>query len=1262
MNKMLVLTTAVLILATMAAAAPTEHQGLRILPAPGKTTIDGRADDWDLTGGIFICDDPETQRDKFAVWFHAMYDAQNLYVLARWVDPTPLNNPGVTIADHGFQGDCLQFRTLTAAGTPEEVGNHFTCWRGKDSKDVIKIEKGLKFDKGVTDDAKKEGARQAFQVDADGKGYVQEIAIPWKFVTKDGQAPKAGTVMTMTVEPNFTIGASGRMTIKDLFKPGLAPDRVFTFMGSGCWGPATLEAKGKVAPQPCRLADAREFPVKMEKGVPAVDWTGLVKSKELPGFKDIEFTMPEDGYISLNINDAGGKVVRQLLTCNFMPKGKRKVRWDGLTTWSWTRPGTPVPPGEYAWSALWHKGIGLRLAGWAHNAGRAPWDDGTGTSNWGGDHGVPVACAAEGEMVYLGWSGAEAGQAVVGADLAGNVKFRNTRFSMTGVTHVAADGGVFYGAARGDTIYRLDAKTGAYSMWEGAETCDLAVKKLMADTPGKPEKCDGLDARGGKLYLAFTSDNCVAVVDAKSGRLLKTVTVPSPGNLKAAGDTLVYVVSGGKAVVALDPVGGQARTFVDGLSSASAVAVDKDGKVYVAVRDPDNQVKVYDASGKETLAIGRKGGRALAGKWTPDGMAFAAGLAVDGEGKLWVAEADPWPKRISTWDSKTGRFIKEYFGPTMYGANGGAVDPLDPTVMVGHGCEWKIDPKTGRDACVAVITRDGMSNSRFGIGAGGRLYLAVASNWAFDTGPVIIYERVGEGEYKTRAAFTYEIDPKDKKVLKTLYWADENGDGLRQESEITSVPGQVRVSGWYMYMTPDLAFYAGDRQLKVAGFTSCGAPKYDLAGPTKMPARALGSADGRLALQWGEYGVDHSRYACYDLASGKVLWNYPDNFVGVHGSHNACPPAVGMIRGSFDPCGAARLPEPIGNVWVIPTNVGEWHILTEGGFYLTRLFQPDPLKVEWPREAVPGAILDNCPCGSGGEDFGGSIACTKDGKLYVQAGKTAFWNVEVVGLETVKAMKGGKVKIADADAKRAEAIRVAQVQAAVGTRRMAVKKMTPAFTGDFDKDFKNAEIVQYKKQDDAAVRSAAAWDDANLYLAWDVRDKTPWQNAAGLPEFIYCKGDSVDFQVGADPKADKNRGDAAQGDLRLAIGNFKGTPTAVLFRKVAKDRKNRKVFSSGVVKEYPMDSVAVAEGAKIEVKKFGDRYVVEAAIPLAALDFRPSDGLTLRGDFGALHGDAGGQDTVLRTYWNNQHTGIVNDEVFELQMEPKNWGEFIFKQ
>ena len=106
--------------------------------------------------------------------------------------------------------------------------------------------------------------------------------------------------------------------------------------------------------------------------------------------------------------------------------------------------------------------------------------------------------------------------------------------------------------------------------------------------------------------------------------------------------------------------------------------------------------------------IGRAGGRALLGKWTPDGLRFINGLAVDAEGKLWVAEADGAPKRVSVWNASDGTLVQEFFGPSGYGALGGAINPHDPNVMVGQGCEWRLDPKTGQAACLGVITRDGM--------------------------------------------------------------------------------------------------------------------------------------------------------------------------------------------------------------------------------------------------------------------------------------------------------------------------------------------------------------------------------------------------------------------------------------------------------------------------------------------------------------------------------------------------------------------------
>src|SRR4051812_40950689 len=81
------------VLTRTARATQTENLGLRVLPA-ADVKVDGGSDDWDLTGGVFVCDDVENTRDRFGVWVHAMYDAQNLYVLAHFIDPTPMNNPG----------------------------------------------------------------------------------------------------------------------------------------------------------------------------------------------------------------------------------------------------------------------------------------------------------------------------------------------------------------------------------------------------------------------------------------------------------------------------------------------------------------------------------------------------------------------------------------------------------------------------------------------------------------------------------------------------------------------------------------------------------------------------------------------------------------------------------------------------------------------------------------------------------------------------------------------------------------------------------------------------------------------------------------------------------------------------------------------------------------------------------------------------------------------------------------------------------------
>lgn len=1259
----------VLSLATLARATETENLGIAIVPAPAAVKIDGQINDWDLSGSIFACGDVETQRDKFAMWFSAMYDKENVYLLARWKDYTPMNNPGSTTGDMGFQGDCLQFRFIANPGTPNERASHWTCWKGTDGRDVMDAHFGLFGGTRSTyvhdvKDAKAQGAQQAMVADGDGKGYVQEISIPWKLLADGGPVPAAGGTIVITLEPNFTIGTTGRMSIKDIFRAGIQLDKVFTFQSFSNWGVGTLEAKGQVTPRVVRLADNREFAVRMDNGQPVVDWTGVIKSRELPGFKTIAFAMPEDGYVSLNIKDKEGQVVRQLLNCAFYTKGNHEVKWDGLGTPSFRTPAQPVAAGAYTSQAIYHTGIGLRLRGFACNGGSAPWDA-TPQSNWGGDHGVPVTAATDGQKVYLGWSGAEAGKAILACDLKGNVQWHNTRGGIGGAQLVAVDKGIVY-VQNGKSVYRLDSKQGGYSAWAGTDSPDLAYKPLYDGAPDA--EASGMVAGGGKVYIAFAKADTLIIVDGSTGKLVKKVQLTAPSQLAFTADGKLLAISQGTAVVSVDAESAQAKPLISGLSDARGLAIDKAGQIYVAVRGEDNQVKVFSPDGKPVAEIGRKGGRPALGAWIADGMLNVAGIVVDSQNQLWVTEETETPKRVAVWDTTTGKLLKEFFGPTHYGASGGAILPADPNIMVGEGCEWKLDPTTGRGICTGVYEHELAGFARFATGSNGKTYLVTAGGRG--SAHISIQERIGEGVYKLRATINNGPQPKTKEDKAAMtFWADANDDQRVQPGEQSTIDGFVQLTGYIgitHYVNTDLTLYGsnsagGPMRVKVASFTACNAPKYDVQNAQSVPAWGLASPDNRYVLEWGSIGKAEY-FRCFDIGTKQLRWTYPNTFSGVHGSHYAPGPETGLLRGVLGIVGTAKLPDPIGFIWGLNSNVGEWYLFTQDGFFVTTLFQSDPMKVQWPEKAVPGAILDNCPPGLGGEDFGGSLQQGTDGKVYVQAGKTGLWNVEVTGLDTIKPISGGTaITVSDADLKEAQGFYDRQLQAAIGTRSLTIKKATVKFTGNPSADFPKGDPARYQKSEDNAAITFAAWDDQNLYLAWDVKDNTPWTNGATEAAQLYLSGDTVDFQLGTDPAAKKDRAEPVLGDLRLSIGNFKGKPTAVLYRKVASDKSHAMTFSSGVVKEYVMDSVVVLPDPQITVKPGKSGYVVEAAVTLSDLGLKPADGLTLRGDFGVTFGDLNGQRTRIRSYWNNQQTGIVDDAVFELKLEPKNWGELMFK-
>jgi hypothetical protein len=84
--------------------------------------------------------------------------------------------------------------------------------------------------------------------------------------------------------------------------------------------------------------------------------------------------------------------------------------------------------------------------------------------------------------------------------------------------------------------------------------------------------------------------------------------------------------------------------------------------------------------------------------------------------------------------------------------------------------------------------------------------------------------------------------------------------------------------------------------------------------------------------------------------------------------------------------------------------------------------------------------------------------------------------------------------------------------------------------------------------------------------------------------------------------------------------------------------------------------VTVLENAKLAVDRKNDGYILEAAVPLKDMGFQPVPGSFTRGDLGVIFSDPGGSRNVLRIYYANKDTAIVNDIPSEARLEPQKWG------
>lgn len=464
----------------------------------------------------------------------------------------------------------------------------------------------------------------------------------------------------------------------------------------------------------------------------------------------VTFTLPEDGFVTLVIEDLKGMRIRNLVSETPFKKGKNVIGWDGMDDVGrdfdaahhglYHIPEHPVVPGDYRVRGLWRKAISCRYEFSVYSNGNPPWPTRDHTGAWLANHTppqsalfVPAEKSPTGEpAVFLGAYITEGPDGLIWVDLEGNKKGGKRWIGGNWTAapflarddgpnadpkirvYVAAVGSVDAGAKKKAPELRITALTEGQdkpillSVFD--QTPDAGARRADA---GFENELGGLAAFNNIVVCSLTLKNQVLFIDAKLGQRMKTVSVAQPRGLVFDSKGRLWVVSG-KRIVCFEQTDHPQEPNVvvaSGLEDPQGITLDSDGSVYVSDYGHSHQVKVFTAQGRFIRAIGRPGAP-KSGPYDPLHMNHPQGIAVDSKQQLWVAEQDFLPKRVSVWTTD-GAFVKAFYGPPKYGG-GGALDPEDRNCFYyaeeTRGLmAFTLDWKTGTSHVASVLDRSDVS-------------------------------------------------------------------------------------------------------------------------------------------------------------------------------------------------------------------------------------------------------------------------------------------------------------------------------------------------------------------------------------------------------------------------------------------------------------------------------------------------------------------------------------------------------------------------
>ncbi|WAC19503.1 hypothetical protein OVA24_19955 [Luteolibacter sp. SL250] len=1226
--------------------SPTSNNAeIQVLPAPGEVVIDGKDNDWDLSAGIWSYNDP-TLVGKHSLWTHLMWDAKGIYVLGRYSDPSPMKN-----ATRGkdfmlsWKADAMQARIILDDRTPEEHQMHINLFHSSSENSSYMIVKHGGFKAKPPYDAtgpdrpdqqekygttmEKAGGKIAFSPWDDGRGYNMEAFWPWSYVRTNGTSLKAGDSFVFGLEAMWGNEDGSEMThrLADNLKDDKV-NRIFFFRARDGWGRAVISSKGNLEV----TAGQKALQAQRLKQFVNYDTAGPV---------DIRYTLPDDRDVTIAIDNAQGRRVRNLFGQYPRTKGENTDRWDGMDD-----QGNPVSAGEYHARIVDHLPVQLEFVNSAYNASTPPWATKDGRKYWGSNHGHPTTAATRGDVTLIGFTGTEGGSGLIRIQPDGIIRWAD-QYELIDVT---LDDQYVYALSRDSWIKQTVMRR--YKVADGViQTFEDEAKSPNAILPVENTKvpdASTIAISKGKVYAFIPGDLFYRMTPA-TGAVEFSGGTPGLLAIENHDDKLFGLFNDG-TIAELDSEGRATRTVItaEGLRKPVRFAFSQDG-MNIAVSDQEtHQVFIlFSKTGSAHQVFGKPhatgDGKRPAGKFIDTDLINPLGLAFDQQGRLWLAEAAGTCRRITCW-KQDGSLDKQFWGGADYGAMAGFPLTYDSSRFIAHGVEFQLDPQPDvfnrPTAEKPLYFHPELSETR------GLVYRHNGHEYAVSVPgynkpeEMIVAKRDAEGVFRTVVRVVYPKSGKNPTPGGT--WVDRNDNGTVDADETTtgfSSRAHYWSNGW---MRPDLTFITPDQQVfRPEKFTPGGVPLYDFTKPEKLPNHFApdyrSNRSGTVALDMAGNVSDGINYATTDGRTG----SYPNPF----GRHDAPAARRGLLIAPFRTNGVVEGVPGVGAVTAIGGDRGEWFLMTMDGLFLSSILQ----------DSKGDVTLDETYVGQ--ESFGGFMWRDEKGRILAQLGGASYRIMEIKGLDSTRKQT---VPVTLTDSQIAEGLKLAQSRLAASGKEpesLTVAKISrnPSQPVEPDTNRKTplvdgVETLRVQESGDPLrwFRAALSHDGKNLAVMYQVSDTSPWKNGEGRFTHAFIGGDAVDLQLDV----------PGRGPIRILGATVSGKDTVAYWQRKADKPENPTTYvvSNNEANAQQFDVVKRLPDAKLSVKPGMRGYSALMTIPLSDLGIDPTQAADLKGIIGVIFSDPSGTNRAARLYWHSKSTGLVSDVPSESKLTPSQWG------